>query len=232
MAMLSVSQHEEGEELPSASDPTDERLGGFTDQERRQLIFKAAVRCFQRHGVRRTTMDDIADEAKVSRQTVYNYFDNKRTLVAEVIFDESRRINARALAKLDLALPADELLVEAEMQLIASALKSSYVDSMLHPDALGVIADLVDRSERVAAVQREYWYPILDTLASRGEIAPDLDFNEAIEWLTFVHYLLVAHPVTYQDDPATARRLLSRWVIPTLLVSTPKRTRSKRLNAV
>lgn len=170
-------------------------------------------------------MDDIAEEADVSRQTVYNYFDSKSALVAEVIFDEARRINARALASVDAALPAEELLAEAEMQLVAAARKSSYVESMLHPDALGVISDLVDRSERITQVQREYWDPILKTLAERGELAPGLDFAEAVEWLTFVHYLLVAHPLTYNDDPSVARRLLHRWVIPTLLADRPRRRR-------
>jgi len=78
----------------------------------RQRIFKAAIGCFQQYGLRRTTMDDVAAAAGVSRKTVYNYFTNKTGLVAEVIFDEARRVNARARRTLDLDLPGPALIVE------------------------------------------------------------------------------------------------------------------------
>jgi TetR/AcrR family transcriptional regulator len=40
-------------------------------------ILDAAYACFSRHGVRRTTMDDIAAAAEMSRPAVYQYVRNK-----------------------------------------------------------------------------------------------------------------------------------------------------------
>ena len=45
--------------------------------ERLVRILDAAYACFTRHGVRRTTMDDIATAAGMSRPAVYQYVRNK-----------------------------------------------------------------------------------------------------------------------------------------------------------
>ena len=57
--------------------------------EREKKIIEAAVEVFHRYGVKRASMSDIADEAGVSRQTVYNAFSNKDELGGRYI-DTSR----------------------------------------------------------------------------------------------------------------------------------------------
>lgn len=52
--------------------------------ERRQLILEAARRAFSRRGdVGRTTIKDIAAEAKISEGNIYRYFDSKEELFYE-----------------------------------------------------------------------------------------------------------------------------------------------------
>lgn len=183
----------------------------------RQRIFKAALGCFERYGLRRTTMDDVAAAAGVSRKTVYNYFSNKTGLVAEVIFDEARRVNARARRNLDLDPPAADLVVDAALALVASARKSPYIDILLNPGDFGATAEVIDRSERVAEVQHEYWDPILDRLEERGELPAGFDRAEAVEWLTFVHVGLCARASAFGGDSDHVRRILRRYVVTGLL---------------
>lgn len=59
------------------------------DDERTEAILDAAYLCFTRHGVRRTTMEDIAREAGVSRPAVYQHVRNKE--------DAFRRLAGRLL---------------------------------------------------------------------------------------------------------------------------------------
>lgn len=47
----------------------------MTDRE--SNILDASLRLFMRYGVKRTSMGDVAEEAGVSRQTLYNSFKNK-----------------------------------------------------------------------------------------------------------------------------------------------------------
>jgi AcrR family transcriptional regulator len=48
--------------------------------ERKQQIYEAAVACFGRQGYHLTTMDDIANEAGLSKGSLYWYFDSKKAL--------------------------------------------------------------------------------------------------------------------------------------------------------
>ena len=48
-------------------------------------ILNAAVLVFSRYGYKRATMNDIASEAGVARQTLYNAFSNKETILRAII---------------------------------------------------------------------------------------------------------------------------------------------------
>ncbi|WP_322778252.1 TetR/AcrR family transcriptional regulator [Frankia sp. Cas4] len=90
--------------------------------ERVEQILDAAYACFTRHGVKRTTMDDIAREAGMSRGAVYQHVRNKEDAfrrLAERLFDAAlararvdvdtgtdltERLTAVLTAKLDLVL--------------------------------------------------------------------------------------------------------------------------------
>jgi len=66
----------------------------------RRVIADAAARLFAERGYEQVAVSDVAREAEVSEQTVYNYFQTKEQLVIDrdqQIQDElSRRIRARA----------------------------------------------------------------------------------------------------------------------------------------
>jgi AcrR family transcriptional regulator len=49
----------------------------------RQLIARTAARLFAEHGYENVAVSDVAREAEVAQQTVYNYFSNKEQLVAD-----------------------------------------------------------------------------------------------------------------------------------------------------
>jgi AcrR family transcriptional regulator len=50
-------------------------------------MLDAAYACFTRHGVRRTTMDDLATEAGMSRPALYQHFRNKGAIFAALVED-------------------------------------------------------------------------------------------------------------------------------------------------
>ncbi|MEW2380473.1 helix-turn-helix domain-containing protein [Micromonospora sp. NPDC047707] len=69
--------------------------------DRLETILAAAYECFTRHGVRRTTMDDIAAAAGMSRPAVYQYVRNKDDAyrrLAERLFADSLAEARRAAA--------------------------------------------------------------------------------------------------------------------------------------
>lgn len=64
------------------------------DLEKRAAIIVAARRLFFDHGLEAVKMDAVAEEAGVSKMTVYNNFDDKTSLFEAVVNAENMRIEA------------------------------------------------------------------------------------------------------------------------------------------
>jgi AcrR family transcriptional regulator len=71
----------------------DPELDSYADR-----ILDAAIEQFAMHGIRRTSIDDVADAAKVGRVTVYRRFATKDELVRAAGIRHLRRIHARLSA--------------------------------------------------------------------------------------------------------------------------------------
>jgi AcrR family transcriptional regulator len=172
---------------------------------RTEQILDAAYSCFTRHGARRTTMEDIAREAGMSRAAVYQYVRNKddalRRLVAR-LFDGAlsqarlesvtegsleQRLEAVLATKLELTLRIWRDSPHAAELLGAGARSSADLESEYLAAMRGLLADTI-RAER-----------------------PDADAEELADVLLAFTRGLEADP----DKPADARgprRLLHRGV--------------------
>ncbi len=58
--------------------------------DKKENILKVAEIMFARFGIKKTTMDDIAKEARMGKSTLYYYFDTKEELFASVIHKDSQ----------------------------------------------------------------------------------------------------------------------------------------------
>lgn len=182
----------------------------------RRHIVTVAAATFERLGLRRATMDEIADAAGVARKTLYNYFENKPKLVGEVIEHESARVAAAAHEMLDFSAKPEDLIVDAAMVQLELARDSRYVEMLLRSDALAITARVVEQSERIARVQHRFWAPILEPLRETGRLRVD-DLDEIVEWLTFNHLVLLTRPATFRGDPNRTRHMLRTYLVPALL---------------
>jgi AcrR family transcriptional regulator len=55
------------------------------EKERKQQILKAAAKRFSRHGLNKTTLDEIARDLRIGKATIYHYFDTKEDLFYKTI---------------------------------------------------------------------------------------------------------------------------------------------------
>jgi AcrR family transcriptional regulator len=72
----------------------------------RQRIVDAAYECFWRSGFTRTSMDGIAERARLTKRTVYSYFRSKDDLLAAVLSHYSELAHRR-LSYIGDQMPAD-----------------------------------------------------------------------------------------------------------------------------
>lgn len=61
------------------------------DKNKHKAIVKAATRLFLKHGYSKTSMDAIAAEAGVTKQTIYSHFANKDALFSEMVMAQCQK---------------------------------------------------------------------------------------------------------------------------------------------
>ncbi len=81
-------------------------------EERRQSILRAAHTVFFEHGFHRATVDDVAEQAEVSKGTVYLYFESKETILAHLLLEGLSELvqELEQACAVGESLPADERL--------------------------------------------------------------------------------------------------------------------------
>jgi len=69
-------------------------------EERKRQIMEAALQVFSRKGYEKTSMDEIAEKAELSKGVLYYYFHNKEDLFYEIIVRESEKFYLKAYEKI------------------------------------------------------------------------------------------------------------------------------------
>jgi AcrR family transcriptional regulator len=97
-------------------------------------ILDAALAEFERHGVRRVALDDVARRAGVSRTTIYRRFANRDDLMAAVIERENAALFADIAEELKSAGPQSNYYVEAFTASILRFRRHRVLNQMIRDD--------------------------------------------------------------------------------------------------
>ena len=109
-------------ELGASADPSDPK------ERKRLKLVRAATELFVQQGYRKTSVDDVARRAGVSKGTVYLYFANKGELLLHAILEAKKRYVGELRPLFDEQVPAAErlrqwlraaLLIQREIPLLA-----------------------------------------------------------------------------------------------------------------
>lgn len=190
-------------------------VAGGRRRNAREDIYSAALASFERHGVRRTLMEDVAREAGVSRPTIYYYFPDKDALVLEVIVRRVREIHRQIREEISVedGLPA---MIEATLTTIRLSGENQYIRLLTQPDTANLTARLAE-SDIVMGLQRELWYPLLEAARDRGELRSDRDFDDVIRWITFLEFSLISNGDAFgYASEAECRDVLSAYLVAAL----------------
>jgi AcrR family transcriptional regulator len=117
-----------------------------------EAILDAAVAEFERHGLRRVALEDVARRAGVSRTTIYRRFSNKDDLVAAVVERENVALFADIAAELKNAAPQSNVYVEAFTLSILRFRRHRVLNRMMN-DEPAVVLELA-RTHYAAAIER------------------------------------------------------------------------------
>ncbi|NUS44106.1 MAG: TetR/AcrR family transcriptional regulator [Mycobacteriaceae bacterium] len=181
----------------------------------RPRILDAAGEQFRRWGVQRSTMEDVARQAGVSRVTVYRRFPNKDVLVEHVLLREFRRYFDTFLVDIATAdNPADRVVLGFVSSL--RALRGNPLISALitaEPDRF--VSSLIGDGGRAVAMVREFVAGRLRLEQRAGAISADLNTDLVAEMMVRICASFLAipsHIVDLDDDEqlaAVARQFLA-----------------------
>lgn len=125
--------------------------------EKTEALCEAAAKVFTRYGVKRTTMNDIAQAAGVARQTLYNIFPNKEAVLLGTIrlfMDQARRQAEAELAA------SDELRDKLEI-IFDHLVRRPYLMAHATPNAEDIINGVGADSRNAIAEAREGFRPVV-----------------------------------------------------------------------
>jgi AcrR family transcriptional regulator len=187
------------------------------DAARARLV-DAADACFARVGFAKTTVENVADEAKVSRGTVYRYFKNRTELIAAVVLRDAEdfvgELERQAASSADSGSPEDA--VAAMAAGLVAAIRNGQRDERLGAALTVDAAGLVGLSEllfdpMVALVRR-----LLEPVEAEGLLRAEVDLDDAAEWILRVaaSFCLIPQPERTDDELAA---YLSRYLVSGLL---------------
>lgn len=189
-------------------------------------IVDAAARCFQRWGIAKTRIEDIAVEVGIARPHIYRHFESKEAIVHAVVLREIQHHHLRLAKQFPLKGPAEPLILGSLISGIFDAAKDSDMAILLDSEGIPLTARLLASSEVVVAEISRHWTPLLEYARTRGELRDDVDIPSATRWLTFLEFSHLSLPELTPKRSALIAQFKS-FVIPVLLQPAPNRA-SKR----
>lgn len=182
----------------------------------RDRIVAAAAACFMRYGVAKTTVEDIAAAAGLSRATVYRSFTGGRDeLILSVVLRDLAGYLDHLAERLRREQTAEAAIVEGVLDSVAWVREAPQVSPFLAPDSAGhAQAAVAGAAERVLELCCDYVRPYFDLAQRQGMLRQGIDVEGSMEFLFRIISSMAVMPRT-RDAEAT-RRFLRTYVVPVL----------------
>ena len=182
-----------------------------------QRLLDSAETCYAQFGLTKTTMEDVARWAGLSRATVYRYFENRDDLLMGVVEREARRTAADIGLRIRSVRDPGKYIVEGILQSLAEIPKRPALSMLFLADAVGVTSRLLLTSERLVSIGLELLLPVIEPAREKGLLRDSVDVDTTIEWIfrILTSYLTVPSPLASSEEDM--RDLLRRMLLPALL---------------
>lgn len=159
-----------------------------TTSSERDKIVDAAIRCFERFGPQRTSMNDIAEEAGISRRTLYRQFDDRPALVAELLDRRLSELHTSVVNHLATYDDIEQALVEGSLFSVETGESDELVSEIVRHEHAGTPERFLLRvNDAIAARVLESWSSVIEHGRSRGRVRTDLSDQRVVELIMTVH---------------------------------------------
>lgn len=196
------------------------RWGGqralFDDAEAARLLLGAVERCIVRRGSARVPMAEVAEEAGVTRSTLYRYFPTRKELVTALLLARAEALVEAAVAAMPDPEDAAASLPVFILHPVETVVGTPLTDALFSPESEGLATSVEFESDALFEVALRRFGPPLARWQAQGQVHADLDIPRTVRWLIAQAVLLLSPP--WRTLPPTERKVIvERYVIRGLL---------------
>jgi AcrR family transcriptional regulator len=177
----------------------------------RGQILDAAYRCYKRNSVAKTTMEHIAREARVTRTTVYRYFQSRDEVLTEVIMRATVTMAAELQLRTADAPDFGNFIVEAGAGAF-ELIPESPVLRLLLGENNAVLHRVYVSSEAILALAMDFLRERFERARRDNEVRADIQLAQLTDWIIHIISAYLLAPPAKPD----LRPLLRQYLAPAL----------------
>ncbi|MAZ86728.1 MAG: hypothetical protein CL693_03720 [Cellvibrionaceae bacterium] len=178
-------------------------------------VIDAAIRLFDEFGVQKTSMADIANEAGISRKTLYRVYEDRPTLIEDIINQRLKAIGGRIRKKIAGFSDIEEALIEGSIISIAAARRDKLFNNIVRDETNHQLEQfLLSGGGTVNTDGLQTWSPIMDKGREDGLVRECLSNVRILELIVNVQALLLLRDEYGKDEQ---RKFLKDLLVPAVL---------------
>lgn len=197
--------------IAASADPVDE-------DATTTRVLDAAYEQFCLLGIQRTTMEDVAKRAGVSRITVYRRIATKDALIDQVLRREFHRYIETFLADVSAAETAADRVVVGFGSALRAIRRNPLLSRILEVEPDALVASLIGDGGRTLSLIRRFVAGQLRAEQRAGHVNASVDVDLVAELMVrvSVSFLLTPSDVVDLDDEEQASTLVRKFLVPML----------------
>lgn len=177
----------------------------------REQILDAALRCYQQNTFNKTRMEHIAREAKVSRTTIYRYFESRDDVLIGVVLRSLREL-MEMLGERVAATPSFAEFIVETIALTLDHVPHLPLFKIMMKEATAVVSRVHVNNVEVFAIAAMHFKARFDTAAVAGELRSGIEFEQFMDWIIHMGSTFVLVP-SARCDARAVRQMLWRYLV-------------------
>ncbi|WP_166462681.1 TetR/AcrR family transcriptional regulator [Amycolatopsis acidicola] len=174
-----------------------------------ESLLKTAEACFERYGVSRVTMDEIAVTAGVSRPTLYRYLGDREKLLRDIVERRAANLVTKVHRVIAKHTTLTEKLVTGTLFLVDIGRSDEFIRELLRSDRASFSSELMTEHGQSTDFAAAVWSPTLKSALDQGLLPAGFDEQMAYRWLTSINYMMLLW-ADYDDLSTTYKKKMLR----------------------